>query len=143
MKVEIEDCWKDVLIASRIEVVEADGLTETERNWLSRGINWSVGRIAKAISWTKDKAVRLFIGQTAGRAAGELNVGGYFLEMGNDDRMFAYIFGPTCLPSSINKWKPETFTMPDIVADDYISKVGDYTIKREYTVHYCKETASS
>ena len=143
MKVEIEDAWKDVLIANSIEIVEADGLTDTERNWLARGINWSVGRIAKAISWTKDKAVRLFVGQTAGRATGELNVGGYFLEMGNDDRMFAYIFGPTCLPSSINKWKPETFTMPDIVADDYISKVGDYTIKREYTVHYCKETASS
>ena len=143
MKVEIEDAWKDVLIANSIQIVQADGLTDTERTWLSRGLNWSIGRIARVISWSKEKAVRIFVGKTAGKTASELNVGGYFLDMGNDGRMFAYIYGPTCLPNSISKWKPATFIMPEMVADDYISQVGDYTVKRQYTVHYCKETPSS
>jgi len=123
-------------------VVEADGLTETERTALSNGINWSIGRIARAISWTRNKVFRAVIGRTASSTASELNFGEYILEMGNDNRVFAYIVGPTCLPDTISEWKPAKFEMPDSIADQYTTRIGGYTVKRTYTVHYCKKGPS-
>ena len=140
-KIEIVEDWRDDLIASSIQIVEADGLTDTERNALSRAINWSIGRIARAVSWTSDKVLRIVIGRTASSISAELNLGEYILEMGDDDRVFAYIVGPTCLPDAISEWKSATFEMPDSITDQYTTQVGGYTIKRTYTVHYCKETA--
>ena len=138
-KIEINEEWRNTLVANSIQIVEADGLTSTEQTALSNGVNWSIGRIAQAISWTRNKVLKAIIGRATRSTASELNLGEYLLEMGDNNRIFAYIVGPTCLPDTVTQWKPATYEMADSIGNQYTTQVGGYTIKRTYTVHYCKE----
>lgn len=135
MKVAVEDTWRDTLMANSIEILEYNGLTEAEKAFVASAGDATIGSIAKGIAWTSDKALKVLIGEAAGDISGYLSLGRMMVDFfTNEDTQFVHMVAPTCLPG-IDDWQHRTHT------NTYTTQTAGHTINRNYTIHYCLETA--
>lgn len=132
MKVEVDEEWDDILELNDVEITHADGFTETEKNVFKLATNATIAKIASTIAWTSDKVIRFIVGRVGSGISKYLDVGDYILEVLDDERMFATIFGPKCLPGGVDAWPERTHE------GSYSSEVGGYTFVRNFTIHYCQ-----
>ena len=136
MKAKVKQEWHDIALGSRLEIVEAQNLTQGERSFLALNADLTIGNFIGSVFWTADKAVRLVIADLASDTSGAFGIGRMFVDLFHNNTQYVYMFGPTCIPG-VSDWVGKKKT------GSYTTQVGGYTIVRNFTIHYCGPAAAS
>ena len=142
--VEVKEEWLELLRVYGVEILETEGLTGIERELISTVLDASLGAVIAIIG--KSKEVQKLLAKLKLDSNGvtkvvlgvvrRLSPGDFITGLFAEGIAYLEIPAPGCLPG-VNDW-----TYEKNVAHKTSRSVGELTVERRYTFHYCVENES-
>ena len=142
--VEVKEEWLELLRVYGVEILETEGLTGIEREVISTVLDASLGAVIAIIG--KSKKVQKLLAKLKLDSNGvtkvvlgvvrRLSPGDFITGLFAEGIAYLEIPAPGCLPG-VNDW-----TYEKNVAHKTSRSVGELTVERRYTFHYCVENES-